>query len=100
MSNDNAYPADIPVLTDVITEQDENGLGTATPNVDHAALIAELQTQLASGAYTLTEELLHTAFAELEATVFKQITIKLRQELPELIDRILREHLGDESESS
>jgi hypothetical protein len=100
MSNDNAFPAEIPVLTDVVTERDEDGLGEATPNVDNASLIAELQTQLASGAYTLTEELLHSAFAELEATVFKQVTIKLRQELPELIDRILREHLGDESENA
>ncbi|NNC63598.1 MAG: hypothetical protein HKN84_02330 [Gammaproteobacteria bacterium] len=89
---------DIPVLTDVITDDDAAGIGEATATVDPESLIAELQTQLASNAYALTEQLLHNAFAEMEATLFTQISARLREELPELIDRILREHLGEDSE--
>ncbi len=90
---------DIPVLTDVISDDEATRAGDAAASVDNASLIAELQTQLASSAYALTEQLLHNAFAEMEAALFAQISAQLRQELPELIDRILREHLdegGDE----
>jgi hypothetical protein len=100
MSEENQAKTAIPVLTDVVTDKDEIGLSDPTPNVDKASLIAELQTQLAANAYALTEQVLHTAFAEMEATLFEQVSKRLRQELPELVDRILREHLGDESEES
>lgn len=89
---------DIPVLTDVIVDDDAESAGDTTEAVDRAALIAELQTQLASNAYALTEQLLRNAFAEMEATLFAQISARLREELPELIDRILREHLGEDPE--
>ncbi len=89
---------DIPVLTDVIADDDAASTGETTQAIDRAALIAELQTQLASNAYTLTEQVLHNAFAEMEATLFAQISARLREELPELIDRILREHLGEDSD--
>jgi hypothetical protein len=35
----------------------------------------------------------------MEASLFEQITAKLRRELPELIDATLREHLGNEDRS-
>lgn len=98
MAEDATSKKDIPVLTDVITDDEAASIGEATASVDHASLIAELQTQLASNAYALTEQLLHNAFAEMEATLFAQISARLRQELPELIDRILREHLGEDAE--
>jgi hypothetical protein len=80
----------IPVLTDIVADaRDEM-------HIDRAALIAELQTQLASSAYALTAEVLHAAFAEMEATLFEQVSARLRRELPELVDRILREHLTEE----
>ncbi len=86
------------MLTDVIADDDAASTGETTQAIDRAALIAELQTQLASNAYTLTEQVLHNAFAEMEATLFAQISARLREELPELIDRILREHLGEDSD--
>ena len=98
MANEAASQKDIPVLTDVITDEETPGIGETTTSVDHASLIAELQTQLASKAYALTEQLIHNAFAEMEATLFAQISARLREELPELIDRILREHLGEDPE--
>ena len=83
----------IPILTDVI-------LNTApTPlHDDRDTLVAELQTKLASRTFALTEDLLRSAFAEMEANLFEQIAAKLRTELPELIDATLREHLGEDRE--
>jgi hypothetical protein len=86
-----ASQVEIPVLRDVV--QDPGG---DRSDEDNAALIAELQTELASSAFALTEQLLHAAFSEMEAAIHEQISRKLRQELPELIDKILRQHLSDD----
>ena len=98
MAKEATSKKDIPVLTDVITDDESTSIGEATSSIDQASLIAELQTQLASNAYGLTEQLLRNALAEMEATIFAQISERLREELPELIDRILREHLDDDAE--
>jgi hypothetical protein len=92
---------DIPVLTDivedVIDERSEDAedisdlAGSTIPDLE--TVIAELQTRIASSTYALTDELMRTAFAELEANVFRQISSRLRQQLPELIDAVIREHL-------
>ena len=77
----------IPVLTDIIRS-------SAVPvSVGRDTLIAELQTKLASRTYSLADELMRSAFAAMEATLFEQISARLRSELPELIDATLREHL-------
>jgi hypothetical protein len=76
----------IPVLTDVIRS------AAALPNAELDALLAEVQTKLASRTFKLADELLRSAFAEMEAAVFEQISGKLRRQLPELIDATLREH--------
>ncbi len=73
----------IPVLTDVIRGA----------TLDRDALIAELQTKLASRTFALADELLRSSFNAMEATLFEQISARLRSELPELIDATLREHL-------
>jgi hypothetical protein len=57
------------------------------------ALIAELQTRLAAECFALTEGTLRRAFAEMEANLLEQISTRLRQALPELIDSVLREQL-------
>jgi hypothetical protein len=62
--------------------------------LDTETLIAELQTRIASETFALTEELMRTAFAEMEAKLHQQISACLRRELPELIDSLLREQLG------
>jgi hypothetical protein len=80
----------IPVLTEII----ERNKLQESPS-DTEVLIAELQTELAVGAFQLTEELLRSALAEMEAALYEQMTARLRRELPELIDRILREHLAE-----
>jgi len=76
----------IPVLTEVIRS------ATAAQGHELDALLAEVQTKLASRTFQLTDDLLRSAFAEMEAALFEQISGKLRSRLPELIDATLREH--------
>ena len=76
----------IPVLTEVIRK------GTRVPARDLDGLLAELQTNLASRTFRLADELMRSAFSQMEATLFEQISGQLRRQLPELIDAALREH--------
>ncbi len=80
--------AGIPILTDVVER--ENGPAWPTAN---EALVAELQTRIAAQCFSLTEDAVRRAFAEMEATLFEQISARLRRALPEVIDTILRERL-------
>jgi hypothetical protein len=84
---------DIPVLTDAVEDDEASHFPSRSDT-----LIAELQTNLAASAFALTERLLHQALAEMQASVYEQVTAELRQELPELIDSVLRRHLGAEDE--
>ena len=88
--------AQIPILTDEIGTEAENARPAPSPDMD--ALIAELQTQLASNTFALTDEILRKAFSEMEASVFEAISGRLRRELPEMIDTLLRERLGHDPE--
>lgn len=65
------------------------------PASEIETLIAELQTQIAAGAFAMTDEIMRAAFAEMEAAVFEKISGRLRRELPEMIDRKLRERLRE-----
>jgi hypothetical protein len=76
----------IPVLTDVIRS------AASLPSAELDALLAEVQTKLASRTFKLADDLLRSAFAEMEAALFEHISGKLRRQLPELIDATLREH--------
>jgi len=85
-------PKSIPILTDVVAREFA-GVDEDSALYDVESLIAELQTQLAAEAFALTEQTLRSAFAEMEASLNEQISARLREELPELIDRILRTRL-------
>jgi len=50
----------------------------------HAAMLTE--------TLELAESLLHQAVKDIEATLFERVLDRLRSQLPELVDRILREH--------
>ena len=100
----------IPVLTEAVDflEADialearlaaESASGNKRPaDADSETLIAELQTQIAAGVFTMTDEIMRAAFAEMEAKLLEKISGRLRRELPEMIDRVLREHLREKSE--
>ena len=98
MSDEQRPRTVIPILTDVVGENLATSSRTGTRGFDDASLIAELQTRIAADAYELTQQVLHTAFAEIQATAFEQVSMRLRKELPELVDRILREYLDSDIE--
>jgi uncharacterized protein (DUF2267 family) len=76
----------IPVLTEVIRN------GTSLRGGDLEALLVEVQTNLAARTFRLADDLVRAALTQMEATLFEQISDKLRRQLPELIDATLREH--------
>ena len=78
----------IPVLTEAV----------ARHSSDNEALIAELQTEIAASTFALTDDIMRKAFAEMEASIFEQISGRLRRELPDLIDQLLRERLSQETD--
>jgi hypothetical protein len=90
----------IPILTDVISpagpDADGNDASSDPGERDIETMIAELQTRLAAKTFALADELMQTAFADVEAKIREQICARLRRELPELIDSLLREYLGRE----
>jgi hypothetical protein len=95
-------PAFIPILTDAIGNRHDDVDAVPSPletdapapaGSDAETLIVELQTRIAAGAYELTDEILRSALADMQAKLYRQISSRLRQELPELIDTLLREQL-------
>lgn len=96
MPDESTPTADIPTLTDILEQEAaQETIPTVLP-ADTESLIAELQTKLSADAFALTEKLLRSAISEMEATLFEQVLNRLRRDLPELVDTILREHLGSE----
>ncbi len=79
-----ADPRDIPVLHDVV---EDGTLPPASYDVRslHAALLAEI--------LELSDSLLHQAVKDIEATLLERVRDQLKTELPELVDRILREQV-------
>jgi len=73
MSIDPHDPRDIPLLTDAVEQVSA-----------HAAILTE--------ALELADSLLHQAAKDIEAILFERVYDKLRAQLPEIVDRILREH--------
>ena len=75
-------PRDIPILTDSVKES----VSALSPDAKavHAAILTE--------TLELADSLLHQAVKDIEATLFERVLDRLRAQLPELVDRILREH--------
>jgi Zn-dependent M32 family carboxypeptidase len=74
-------PRDIPILTE------SPGAGTKPEfdfNAAHAAILTE--------TLELADSLLRQAARDIEATLFERVFDRLRNALPELVDRVLREH--------
>jgi hypothetical protein len=65
---------------------------------ERETLIAELQTEIAAGIFALTDEIMRETFAEMEAAVFEQVCARLRSELPEMIDALLRARLANRND--
>ncbi len=76
-------PRDIPILTRAVKESVPVTLSLDAKAV-HAAILTE--------TLELADSLLHQAAKDIEATLFERVLDRLRAQLPELVDRILREH--------
>jgi Zn-dependent M32 family carboxypeptidase len=76
-------PRDIPILNVAAPESVESSL-TFDAKAVHAAILTE--------TLNLADSLLHQAAKDIEATLFERVLDRLRAQLPELVDRILREH--------
>src|SRR6202790_3226712 len=85
MSQDSHDPRDIPILT----EEAEKNASLASLDVKavHAALVSE--------TLNLADSLLHRAAKDIEAALFERVFDQLRAQLPELVDRVLREHAAN-----
>jgi Zn-dependent M32 family carboxypeptidase len=81
-------PRDIPILTQAVQESAEAPLSFDAKAV-HAAILTE--------TLELADSLLHQAAKDIEATLFERVFDRLRAQLPELVDRILREHAATEA---
>lgn len=78
-------PRAIPVLTDAV----EGAAGPSRP-VDLAAI----RTGLLAATLDLADSLLHEAAGDLESMLYERVLDRLHAQLPELVDRVLREHLS------
>ncbi len=92
MSSESHDPRDIPILREA---HEKAGEPIARP-VDFQAVQAAILTQ----TLKLADSLLHQAARDIEATLFEHVLDRLRAELPELVDRALREHAAAADESA
>jgi len=81
LSND---PRDIPILT----EEVESGRALVV-----AIDLKAMQSAILTETLKLADSLLHQAAKDIEATLFEHVFDRLRAQLPELVDRVLREHI-------
>ena len=83
MRSDTHDPRDIPILTDAVG-RDNGAYASFDAKAVHAALVTE--------TLELAGSLLHQATKDIEAALFERVFDRLRAQLPELVDRVLREH--------
>jgi Zn-dependent M32 family carboxypeptidase len=76
-------PRDIPILTDAVER-----VGKTAAPLDTKAI----QSALLAETFELAETLLNQAAKDIEATLFERVLDRLRAQLPELVDRVLREY--------
>ena len=54
---------------------------------------AALKAELVAVAWEVVLDLLHSAVREVEAALFEQVSARLKEELPEIVDKALKNHL-------
>jgi hypothetical protein len=93
MSQDSHDPRDIPILTEEAEKNDaKDQLASLDVKAVHAALVTE--------TLNLADSLLHRAAKDIEAALFERVFDQLRAQLPELVDRVLREHAAHAQRSA
>ena len=84
MTPESHDPRDIPMLTEAIEQPAKTHRVAIRFQRRAAAILTE--------TLKLADSLLHQAAKDIEATLFEHVFDRLRAELPELVDRALREH--------
>jgi Zn-dependent M32 family carboxypeptidase len=79
-------PRDIPVLTEAIEGGRDNA---ARLNLEAAQLAIVTET------LKVADALLHQAAKDMEASLFERVYDRLRAQLPDIVERILQEQLGN-----
>lgn len=96
--SENSKAPGAPVLNDPIEYDDTvvpllTEAETPTEPAVTEEQLASVQAELTSLTRDLADRLLDGALRDMEAALFEQVANRLRDELPEMIDRVLREHL-------
>jgi Zn-dependent M32 family carboxypeptidase len=76
-------PRDIPVLTEAID---------TAPDADDSFDAKAVHAAVVSETLNLADSLLHQAAKDIEAALFEKVFDQLRARLPELLDRVIRQH--------
>ncbi|MGA9026346.1 MAG: hypothetical protein WB440_09850 [Steroidobacteraceae bacterium] len=75
-------PSTIPILTDAV--EDAAGI---SPTVDLAAI----RSAVLAATFELADSLIKDAARDIESSLFERVLERLHAQLPQLIDRVLRE---------
>ena len=92
-------PYPLPILSDPIAHDDAElplltGVERPAPAIVSDQQLATVEAELTALTRDLADRLLNGAFRDMEATLFEQVSNKLRDELPQLIEQVLRAHLN------
>jgi len=88
MNGDLDDTGEIPILTEAVGDGE-----TPPPSALRAA-----QSAIVAELLKLADSLLHQAAKDIEATLFENVYDRLRAQLPEIVDRVLRERLADRAD--
>jgi hypothetical protein len=90
-------PKAVPVLSKEASTRVEppvlKSIAIAAPRHLSEHELAALKAELVAVAWEIVIDLLHSAVREVEAALFEQVSARLRDELPEIVERALRNHL-------
>lgn len=99
MSEDPDKSSAVPVLVKRAADEQPGGppvlkaIAAAPPRQLSDHELAALKAELVAVAWEVVLDLLHSAVREVEAALFEQVSARLRDELPEIVERALRNHL-------
>ena len=99
MNKNSGKSSAVPVLVKQAGAGDAGGppvlkeIAAAPPRQLSDHELAALKAELVAVAWEVVLDLLHSAVREVEAALFEQVSARLRDELPDIVERALRNHL-------
>ena len=71
----------------------QSGALPARPSADE---LVKLESKLCAQGLTLADQLLHEACHDIEDIIVERVMNKLRNELPDLVSRVMQDHFAGE----